>query len=425
MGVGWEVIGAIRVAYSVKRPLTWCLLVVLPCLLVAFVAVLFSERYPLKISLGVIVEDNSQGTRDLLFKLKNEPALNVVKICISQEECESALRGEEVLGVVQIPADLERKAMRGENPVVPLYLSGQSLIAYNMIEMAVNTAVGEYSAGVRSVVSSAGALSVVPPAGMPPLKIPPVVVPPNPIGLQMHAIGNPSMDYRAYLGVGLIAATFHLASMVFAAFILGTLLRDNLVGKYLDLLSPNSSSSSFLSARGGRAAWAVAPFLLKGGRSGGGVKLFFALSVPAILILFFQHALFGFAFHYWTGFSFDLWQWGILALAAFLMIVAAFGFCGTALAITKDMRIATSAGGVIGGPAFAFAGMAFPIFAMPLAVQYFAFLLPLTHFLQIQNAVRMGAIALPFIEREMLILAVFAAVWFGGAAWGMSARYKR
>ncbi len=313
------------------------LLVILPAVVVAFTAIIFSDRYPDKLPIGVIVQEDSHFSRELIFAFQNSPGLDVAKICTQEAECESALRSQKILGVVSLPHDFERRILRGENPVVGLYLNGQSLIAYNMVELSVQSIVMAHSQKFAKDVL------------------------PNPVKIETHAVNNASLDYRAYLGIGIIAATFHLAAMIVAAYVLG--------------------------------------------------NAFFSFSLPALLILSLQHGIYAYIFHSWAGIYFLPWQWGLLLLASFLMLAAAYGFCATVFAISNSMRIATSAGGVVGGPAFAFAGLAFPIFAMPVAAQIFAWLLPLTHFLKIQNAVRMETLALPFIEKELIILTAFAVFW--------------
>jgi len=301
-----------------------------------FTALIFSDRLPSKLPIGVIIQEDSKFARDFLFAFQNSPGLLVAKICTQEAECESALKSQKILGVVHLPRDLERRIVRGEKLVIGLYLNGQSLIAYNMVELSVQNVLMSYSQPLQVKVES-------------------------------HVINNASLDYRAYLGIGIVAATFHLLAMIVAAYVLGNL-------------------------------WTATNIAL------------------AFLATFLQHIIYTYIFHSWAGISFALWQWGLLVPASFLMLAAGFGFCTTVFAITMSMRIATSAGGLIGGPAFAFSGLAFPIFAMPFAVQIFAWLLPLTHFLKIQNALRMGAIALPFIRDELIILAGFAVFWCGLAA---------
>ncbi|MDR1811708.1 MAG: ABC transporter permease [Candidatus Fibromonas sp.] len=333
---------------EVKHPLTWILIFILPAAVVAFTAVIFSARHPEKLPVGVVMQEDSRLSRELLFAFQNSPELEVAKICTQEQECESALKSQKILGVVSLPRDFERRVLRGENPVTGLYLSGQSLIAYNMVELSVQSIIMARSQKLAGDVL------------------------PNPVRVESHVINNASLDYRAYLGIGIIGATFHIAAMIVAAFVLG--------------------------------------------------NAFFALAVPALLMLFLQHGIYAYIFHSWAGIYFSPWQWGLLLLASFLMIAAAFGFCAVVFAVSNSMRIATSAGGVIGGPAFAFSGLAFPIFAMPLAARIFAWLLPLTHFLKVQNALRMGTVALPLIQKELIILAAFAVFWCGIAFIGIKRR---
>ncbi len=76
-----------------------------------------------------------------------------------------------------------------------------------------------------------------------------------------------------------------------------------------------------------------------------------------------------------------------------------------------NMRMASSTAGVVGGPAFAFSGITFPIVAMSPAVQVYAQILPLTHLLQLQNHLLFASISHVSVVRQIAILCVMILCW--------------
>jgi hypothetical protein len=89
------------------------------------------------------------------------------------------------------------------------------------------------------------------------------------------------------------------------------------------------------------------------------------------------------------------------------------------------MRIATGAAGVIGSPAFAFAGQTFPVMAMPFAVRCFAFVLPLTHALKIQSMMLLGDVSMAPAWEVLKVLIGMALFWNLLGAFLMSMRWKQ
>lgn len=72
--------------------------------------------------------------------------------------------------------------------------------------------------------------------------------------------------------------------------------------------------------------------------------------------------------------------------------------------------MALSVGGFYSAPAFAYSGQAVPLIAMPEAAQYWASILPLTHWLQLYN--QMWIAGAPLVEafRPFLIIAFMTVI---------------
>jgi ABC-2 type transport system permease protein len=113
------------------------------------------------------------------------------------------------------------------------------------------------------------------------------------------------------------------------------------------------------------------------------------------------------------------------AAAQLFMILACSGAGTVFVGVFGVMRIATGAAGIIGSPAFAFAGQTFPVMAMPFAVRCFAFILPLTHVLIIQSTMLLGDVNMTAAWNSMKILIGMAIFWNLLGAFLMSMRWKQ
>jgi ABC-2 type transport system permease protein len=113
------------------------------------------------------------------------------------------------------------------------------------------------------------------------------------------------------------------------------------------------------------------------------------------------------------------------AAAQLFMICACSGAGIVFVGVVGVMRIATGAAGVIGSPAFAFAGQTFPVMSMPFAVRCFAFVLPLTHVLKIQSMMLLGDVSMETSWHSLEILIGMAIFWNLLGAFLMSMRWKR
>ena len=89
------------------------------------------------------------------------------------------------------------------------------------------------------------------------------------------------------------------------------------------------------------------------------------------------------------------------------------------VAVSANLRFASSAAAFYGGPAFAFTGITFPTFGMPLAAQLWGDLLPLTHFLALLLAQAMRGAPASAAVGPLAALLAFVVVLPPLALWRM------
>lgn len=316
----------------------------------------FSYDKPLHLAVGVVIEEDSQLSNRILRGIDADPSLYVAKYCKDIADCGSAMRSGEIYGVVVIPAELERRALRHDAPAISVYTNAQSLLTSKLITNE-----------MRSVVGTQGAI-------LEPRNLP------DPITTETHLIGNPTMTYETFLGIGLIAAVFHVCAMIFGAYIFSYPIREKCVTRWLECAKHS-------------------PVIAVLGRL-----------VPAVVIFWFE-MLIMMAFAGRNLPPMDSLEYTVFALGALAMITVCVAAGGAFVGITGQMQLSTGCAAVAGGPAFAFCGQTFPLLAMPYAVRCFAYLLPLTHFMQLQSALLIGPIGLDRAMNSLHLLGGATAFW--------------
>ena len=93
------------------------------------------------------------------------------------------------------------------------------------------------------------------------------------------------------------------------------------------------------------------------------------------------------------------------------MLLLVLAYCGLGLllvAATLSLRLSLSGTAFITAPAFAYAGQAFPLMAMPPVARAWAQALPLTHYLEVQTTYWLAGAPWRYGAVQLLVLAGFA-----------------
>ena len=119
---------AVRKVYFGHNIVLWLVLLVLPIGTSVFMVDVFSAEILQHIPVGIIKQDRSQLADELEEGLRANPVVDVVLECHDFSECEHAIVKGELQAFVVLPYDLERRALRLETPVIPVYSSGQNYL---------------------------------------------------------------------------------------------------------------------------------------------------------------------------------------------------------------------------------------------------------------------------------------------------------
>jgi ABC-2 type transport system permease protein len=347
------------------------ILAVLPVGVSVFMLEMFSNEIVQHIPVGILKQDHSQLADRLERALQSSPVLDVKVNCHDMSECEHAVIRGDLQTFIVLPTDLERRALRLEAPVIPVYSSGQNYLT-NMF------ATKEIRAVITSIGSDLFTASF-----------------DDPVKTEIHSVGNIEGNYQGFLALGLLSAMFHLAGMLVAVYIASFPLRDKRVREFYNYAE---------------RSW---------------VTLGIASFVPAVIILWLEYmGCYAYTHRMLMPMGFE--EFVMVSVAQLLMVICCVGAGMAFVGVTGVMRIATGVSGVIGGPAFAFAGQTFPVMAMPFAVRCFAFVLPLTHVLRVQSMMLLGDVGMAESWNVIKLMGGMALFWtlFGSFAMLLRWQYR-
>jgi len=349
-----------------------------PLLGVALLWWIFSAGLPRHLAVGVVDEDHSSLSRQLVRMLDATPGVRITQQFANTGEAERALRNIEVYAVVTIPRDFARTVKKGRAAQVTLLHNAQMGTHSGLLQRDVRAAVGTLSAGIEMAArNKRGEAARAVRESM------------EPIHTQMVALFNVSSNYEQFLGAALIPALLHILAMTAGAWSVGRELRDRSLGQWLgDALG----TGGLLHTAGSLMGKLALPWL--------------SLTLVGLLAL--VGITWGRGWHPPGNLA---WVAGALALLMAVSLAA-----GAALAaLTHSLRTALSGAGFFAAPAFAFSGVAFPLSGMPASARAWAEAMPFTHYIRLQiEQLQMGAPLATSVSTMVALLVATGVLWLIG-----------
>jgi ABC-2 type transport system permease protein len=341
-----------------------------PALLLGILWWTLAAGVPRDLPLGWVDHDRSATSRQLWQLLDASPTLRLQQQLPDEVAAMHAVRTGAAIGWLVVPRDFERDLKAGLSPVVHLQVNGQQSTAAGMVKSQVQTVIALFSAGaelnIRSAQGEPAALAL---GNLEPLR-------PG-----LLTLFNGSMNYEAFLMPSLGSALLQLLAMFIGVACVGRELKHGTVPQWLE-----SGGARLIPALGAKLLINLLPVA--------------ALSCLLVIVL-----------AYGRGFVVEGSL--LLLLAAQVLALVAHASLGVlAVLATRSFRMGLSVASVIASPAFTYAGAAYPLMSMPLAAQVWAWLLPLTHLLQLQSEQwGMGAPVIYSLDDFAILCAMAALPW--------------
>ncbi|MGN0005834.1 MAG: ABC transporter permease [Candidatus Gastranaerophilaceae bacterium] len=317
------------------------ILTVIPLFLCGLFVYIFQDESPRDLPISVIDYDNSKLSREFVRMLDSAPAVQV--FCRSDNELiakKDIIKGK-TYAVVIIPDNFETDITKGNKPSISLKYNNQYLLTGGIIYKDVMTvfktfqAKQEYKKLVKAGINHEKALKIL-----------------NPVSIDEHVKSNPYLNYAYFLVLAALAHILQLLATFAVIWSFGTEFKDCTSKEWLK----TADNSIFV------AVYAkILPYLL-------------VYTVIGVLMFLIYEACYNAPINGNLLFLF-------LTLPLYLLAYQSVGVLY--VAITNNLRLSLSAGSFYTALGFTFAGVTYPVFAMPTLACVFANLLPIHHWLKI------------------------------------------
>lgn len=354
------------------------LLGVLPVVSFALLYAIFAKGAPRDLPVVLCDLDRTPASRQLARMVDATPGARISARVSSVAEAQVEILSGRAQAALVVPRDLERDLRRGVPADVVLLTNAQALPLAGTIARDARGAVGTFSAGVKAARLAAA-------RGLPSRAALSAALP---VRGDLSVLFNPHLNYVAYLVTGLLPAMLQLFVLLAAVMALASELR-------------NGTADRWLAAAGGSVPAALLGKLLP-------YAVHFALLSCASVALLLRLAAVQVA-----GSVLLVGAGTVLFVLAYLALAVPF------VALTGNLRMATSVAAFVGAPAFAFAGLTFPTLGMPPLGKAWSALLPLTHYLRLLGEQALRGASPSASLAPLLALAAFVVVapWIGAWRW--------
>lgn len=321
-----------------SRPLYVLSMVFAPLFCYIFFTTLMKEGLPEDLPAGVVDDDNTSVSRNILRNLDAYQQTEFIQQYSNFAEARNAMQKGEIYGFFYIPKGFERDAAVQNQPLVSIYTNSAYLIPSSLLYRDMKTMATMASAAVgRQVLLARGASEEQAMGFL------------QPIQIDMHAIGNPMLNYSIYLSNTLLPAVLALMVLMITCFSIHTELKDGTACEWMDMA-------------GGDVLKAVSGKLLPQ------TALFILMAVIYLILLYgvldFPHA---------NG----IWP---MLLASVMLILASQGFAVFIAAAIPSLRWSLSLCTLWGVLSIPISGFSFPVMGMPAVMRALSWLFPLRHY---------------------------------------------
>ena len=316
-------------------------MVVFPLVIIFFFTSLMSTGQPEKLPCGVVDYDNTSVTRAMIRQLDGFQSTRVAGHYNNVAEARKAIQRNEIYGFLYIPEGTTAKLVSQRQPEVSFYYSNVTLVAGGMIFKDLKTVTTLSSAAV-----GAAKLQML---GKTPDEIKTII---QPIGLDVHMVGNPWMNYNVYLSSIMIPGILVLFMFLITAYSIGTELKFGRANEWMSMAGNN-----ILVALMGKLLPQTLIFLT--------------------IFLGYEWYVYGYLNFPHPG------GLGMIIFLAILTVLSSQGFGVFVFGLMPSLRMSMSICSLWAVVGFSACGATFPLFAMDGMIEALAQIIPLRHYYMI------------------------------------------
>lgn len=335
--MNWRLLGREWKRIATQPIYLFCM-VIAPLFCYLFFTSLMKEGLPESLPMGLVDEDHTTTARNLARNLDAFQMSDITQEFANVTDARKAMQRGEIYGFYLIPHGTTKQAQLQRVPTVSFYTNYSYLVAgsllYRDMRMMSELASGAAS---RTVLYAKGATERQAMAYL------------QPIVIDMHAVGNPWLNYNVYLSNIIIPGMLGIFIFMTTVYSLGTELKFNTSDELMA-----ESDNSIIVALSTKLLPQTIIFLLMG-------------SIYILLLYGYLH------FPCNCGIP---RMWCVMAL----FVLACQGFGVFMFTMLPTLRMGLSFASLWGVISFSISGMSFPVMAMHPILQGLSLLFPLRHY---------------------------------------------
>ena len=363
----WRVVQR-EVARMLSQPVYVFCMVVAPLIGFLFFTTLMGKGLPMDIPVGVVDEDNTSITRQVLRNLDAFQQTAIVKQYANFGEAREAMQQGKIYASYYIPKGTTELALSSKQPTVSFYTNAAYLIPASLEYRDMKT--------MAELASGAIARETLYAKGYADSQVMGIL---QPIKMEMHAISNPGLDYSQYLSNILLPAMLMLLIFQVTIYSIHSEVKEGTSKHWLELADNNIYKA---------LAGKLLPQLL----------VWMVMGSTYLVLLY----------AYWDfPLKSGLWP---MALASLLLIVVSQAFGVFLCEALPSLRWALSIATLWGVLSFPISGFSFPQIAFPAPLKALSYLFPLRHYYLIYVDQALNGLPLHYSWVNYAALLVFLAL---------------
>ncbi len=331
-----------------------------------FMFSLMHQGLPHKIPVAIVDHDQTASSQNFTRQLGALESVDVRYKLNSFTEAREMMQMGEIFGFLIIPDKFEAKALAGRQPEISFYTNNAYYIPASLLYKSFKTmSVLASGAVVRQVLLASGAEDSQ------------IMAKLQPIATDMHALGNPWINYSVYLNNSFLPGLLQLMILIVTVFSIGSEMKHATSREWL-----RTADNSIIIAITGK----LLPQTI----------IFFSMGLLYLAMLY------GYLHFPMQG---NIWH---MIFAMFLLVIASQSFAVIIMSFAPSLRIGLSAAGLVGVLSLSIAGFSFPVPAMYLPFQAMSYVLPVRHYFLIYVDQALNGIPLYYSRMNYVALILFA-----------------
>jgi len=342
--------------------------VILPFVSFLFFNTLLSNPVARNLPIAVVDLDNSSLSRNIISQLNAAPEIKVSFTPINQLEGEALIKELKVYGLVIIPKNFGSDIRQGKQTKVINQYNSNLLLPSGLENKAFKTVIGTISAGANIQKQLKRGVNVE--QAMANFK---------PINSNNHILSNPYTNYSYYLNSGFLTYFFQIFVILTTIYCFGSDLKYNKGEKLYQIA--NGNLMTILLAK-------TLPYTL----------WFFLVGIVMYMSMF-----------VWQDFPI-IGNKFVVLVALILLILSTQALAIFFIAFTRSFRESLTFGSSFAAVSLSFSGITFPIFGMPILLQWLSQIFPFTHFLELFIDQTQRGIPVHYSLKSMGLLTLFIVI---------------